>query len=65
MIPFEQAKDLKKGGVVFEGRFTCYVVKTKVDEKTHKVSITYTNGGAGGDEFDGNDENLFLERQRA
>ena len=65
MIPFEQAAKLKKGDPVFEGKYTCFVVKTKVDKKAGKVFITYTDGAPGGDEFEGTNEKLALEKEGA
>lgn len=65
MIPFEQAAKLKKGDPVFEGKYTCFVVKTKVDKKAGKVFITYTDGAPGGDEFEGTNERLSLEKEGA
>jgi hypothetical protein len=60
VISFDQAKNLKKGDVVFSGPYTGYVVKTKVNKKAQTVAITYTDGSS--DEFEGTNANLSLTR---
>lgn len=51
MLTFEQAKRLKKGDVVYESGYTCYVVKVVLNEADQSAQVVYTDGGAGGDEF--------------
>lgn len=64
MITLEQAKALKKGDVVYADGYKGYVVKVTINEKDASAKITYTDGGAGGDEFTGrtNDPRLSLTR---
>ena len=58
MLTFEQAKKLKKGDVVYEGKYKCFVVKIKVDKEAQKVVITYTDGSS--DNFEGTQKGLSL-----
>lgn len=60
MLTFEQAKKLKKGDVVYEGKFKCSVVKIKVDKEAQKVVISYTDGSP--DVFEGTQNVLSLTR---
>lgn len=60
MLTFEQAKKLKKGDVVYEGKYKCFVVKIKVDKEAQKVAITYTDGSS--DNFEGTQKGLSLTR---
>ncbi len=64
MITYEQAKALKKGDIVYEAGYTCYVVKVILNEEEQSAEIVYTDGGAGGDEFPGrtNSPRLSLTR---
>lgn len=66
MITFEQAKALKAGDIVYNGPYTGYVVKVTLNEKEQSAVVVYTDGGAGGDEFDGrtNDPKLSLTRSK-
>lgn len=61
MIPFEKAKALKEGDLVFDGNFAAKVVKIKVDKKAKTVAITYTDGSP--DDFDAGNERLSLTRE--
>lgn len=60
MLTFEQAKKLKKGDVVYEGKYKCFVVKIKVDKDAQKVAISYTDGSS--DVFEGTQNGLSLTR---
>jgi hypothetical protein len=60
MLTFEQAKKLKKGDVVYEGKYKCFVVKIKVDKEAQKVAISYTDGSP--DVFEGTQNGLSLTR---
>lgn len=67
MLTFEQAKALKKGDIVYESGYKCYVVSVTLDEKSQTAQVVYTDGAAGGDEFIGHTGNpkFGLTRQEA
>lgn len=52
MITFEEAKELEPGDVFFTKHYVRYVIAVTVDEITQTATITYTDDGGGGDQFD-------------
>lgn len=63
MIPFEEAKNLKKGDIVFHGKTQRSVAKVKVSRKTQTVSIIFDDADSGEQEADSSQ--ISLTRQRS